>query len=785
MDFAKLTPEQLIEKLGDRNNWARRQARRQLVEKIDAPTTALLHSIVAESAGSRRLDALWVLISASKANDRLLSAVRQDKDPVMRLWAARATGEVIADLRARLGNRRVADLPEREQTDYHDLSRISIPAGLTADPEPSVRLAAAIAMRQAAGGRLTRNDSEALFTCWPAIPSLIERGSVPGDRTLPFVIWTSIEPLVGQGSTACLTRLQDVAPKAKPLSLTLTHKTMRRLCDTRKPGMIDLAIDFVSKVEADGDLLASALEGLVKGQEAGPVKPTRELTVAFDRWSNHGRQDVRERATQLATMWGDPSAVKRLLEVALDAKAKSESRLNAVKTLRKLRSENARVGIRSLIGSETDTALLTESMRAAAEIGGDEFPALIVKHWTSKSPVLRTTAAEVLLSRENWAAKWLDAVEAGGAAVDAAAIPNTARRYFATAATAPLKARAEKVLGKWNETPEDVKKLIADKRKVCLDGEPDFELGRTIFTSACATCHKFHGGGVEVGPDLIGSGRSNLDALLSNVLDPNQIIGRGYENFVVTTKDGRTLTGRLIEDTPTRVRLLGITAREEVVARDQIAKIENTGQSAMPMGFAALPNDQFRSLIWFVLAPPDEGPLTREEREALSRSVDGSAEAHRPEADATGETAAAGTLPIDWESVSLWASDWKVVAPEFEGTPRRRAEFHGRKNVLEIHPFPETRKNPAFLEHTAKLPADRPARLSFEVASHDRGDFQLIVSVDGRELKRELIGHNSPRWRNIGIDLAEWKGQAPKIRIEAWANNWSWEFAYLAEVKIE
>ena len=99
-------------------------------------------------------------------------------------------------------------------------------------------------------------------------------------------------------------------------------------------------------------------------------------------------------------------------------------------------------------------------------------------------------------------------------------------------------------------------------------------------------CHSFHGGGQKVGPDLIGSGRSNLDALLANVIDPNQIIGNGYENIVVTTKDNRTVTGRMIEDTPSHVKLLAIGGAEQIVPRDQVASLVNTHQSLMPPGFA-------------------------------------------------------------------------------------------------------------------------------------------------------------------------------------------------------
>jgi putative heme-binding domain-containing protein len=165
---------------------------------------------------------------------------------------------------------------------------------------------------------------------------------------------------------------------------------------------------------------------------------------------------------------------------------------------------------------------------------------------------------------------------------------------LATSKDKAIRDQAFKVLGAWQDSSDDVKSLIAQKKQACLTGEPDLANGKLIFTATCMVCHEFHGGGQKVGPDLIGSGRSNLDALLANVIDPNQIIGNGYENFTVSTKDGRTLAGRVVEDTPGHVKLLGAGGAAQVVPRDQIASLTNTKQSLMPMGFGNLPDAAFR-----------------------------------------------------------------------------------------------------------------------------------------------------------------------------------------------
>ena len=58
---------------------------------------------------------------------------------------------------------------------------------------------------------------------------------------------------------------------------------------------------------------------------------------------------------------------------------------------------------------------------------------------------------------------------------------------------------------------------------------PDRSLGRAVFAKVCQQCHTLFGTGGQVGPDLTGSNRADLDYLLSNVLDPSALIGKDYQ----------------------------------------------------------------------------------------------------------------------------------------------------------------------------------------------------------------------------------------------------------------
>ena len=421
-----------------------------------------------------------------------------------------------------------------------------------------------------------------------------------------------------------------------------------------------------------------------------------------------------------------------------------------------------------------------EVIRSAVEMGGPEFLPVLLKLAAGKDQSVRLSALEALVSRPEWTGKMLEAIKSGQ--LSAAGFPVSLRRSLATSPDAALRELATATLGAWNESASDVKALIAAKKKACLTGEPDLANGRLLFTATCATCHKFHGGGQEVGPELIGSGRSNLDAILANVIDPNQIIGNGYENVIVTGKDGRAMAGRVVEDTPTQVTLLGIGGTRTVVPRGDIAGMENTKQSLMPMGFGALPDDQFRDLIWYILAPPEEGPLTKEKKEHLLLSVDAPP---APDAPKAGGLELWNPKMRDREAASLWQPDWQLDAADFEGTPTRLVEYCGRKNVLVLHP--KSANAPAALVREFHLPADKPVKVSVHVASHDGGDWEVRASCNGKPLPGNAIISHKPdaRWQLMTWDLSAFQGKKVTLRLKNYANGWSNEFSFWSDLRVE
>jgi putative heme-binding domain-containing protein len=119
-------------------------------------------------------------------------------------------------------------------------------------------------------------------------------------------------------------------------------------------------------------------------------------------------------------------------------------------------------------------------------------------------------------------------------------------------------------------------------RTLIRTGRGDAAAGEKVFERVCAQCHKIHGKGNDVGPEITNNGRSSFDQLLSNVFDPNLVIGAGYRAVVVVTQEGRVLTGILAEDNSRRVVLKMQGGKLETIARNDVDTMHVSNISLMP-----------------------------------------------------------------------------------------------------------------------------------------------------------------------------------------------------------
>ena len=100
----------------------------------------------------------------------------------------------------------------------------------------------------------------------------------------------------------------------------------------------------------------------------------------------------------------------------------------------------------------------------------------------------------------------------------------------------------------------------------------------------CASCHTLFFKGGRIGPDLTPYQRDDLGTLLPSILNPSGEIREGYENVVVTTRDGRILNGFLADQDAHLLVVRELDGSDVAVRRAEIQSLESAGRSLMPDG---------------------------------------------------------------------------------------------------------------------------------------------------------------------------------------------------------
>ncbi len=125
--------------------------------------------------------------------------------------------------------------------------------------------------------------------------------------------------------------------------------------------------------------------------------------------------------------------------------------------------------------------------------------------------------------------------------------------------------------------------------------------GKTLFTGACSTCHKFGDVGKSAaGPPLDGMGAHGRAELLAHIIDPNREVDPSFWQWNVTTRRGEALVGVIASENAAGLTLRSAAGDVEIKKED-IATRENTRRSLMPEGLEALGAEVLRDILTFLV----------------------------------------------------------------------------------------------------------------------------------------------------------------------------------------
>ena len=315
--------------------------------------------------------------------------------------------------------------------------------------------------------------------------------------------------------------------------------------------------------------------------------------------------------TSLGLLFNDSTTVKRLRDTARDSEARPEDRAKAVELLAGRRTAGFGESLRALLG---DPAVRAAAVRGLAAFPDAQTPAAVLKAYPQLTAPEKADAIQTLASRKEFAAKLLDAVEAG--TVPKADVTAFTARQIQALNDKAVSDRLAKVWGTVRAASA-TRAAQAEKYKALLSADrlktADLSNGRAVFAKHCASCHKLFGEGGDVGPELTGSQRANLDYVLENVLDPSAVVPGEYRMTAFTLLDGRTLTGIVRKETPQAVTVRTVNEEVTVPVADLDAR-KPTALSVMPDGlFEALKEDEVRDLVAYLASQrqvplPADGP---------------------------------------------------------------------------------------------------------------------------------------------------------------------------------
>ncbi len=551
-DLATLSTDELVDLLSHTNKWFRQEALRLIGDRNDKSVVPRLKELVDRNTGQLALESFWALNLSGGLDEATALMTLDHTDPFVRLWTVRLLGD----------ERKVSP------------AIASKLVGLAAR-EPNVEVRAQLAC---SAKRLPAADA------LPIVRELLGRSEDMADKRIPLLVWWAIESKCEQDRDAVLALFNDSGFwRLPPVQSEILERVMRRfaMAGTRRDLLTCASLLRLSPGAEQTAKLMTGFEEALKGRSLAALPD--ELLEAIAR---SGAKSV-----VLGLRRGNPEAIDEAIREITSLAADADKRRQFIEILAEVKQPRLLPVLLNQIADPRDAALHPAALAALQQFDDPAIATKVIGRINGFDEETRPAALELLSSRPEWTEALLEAVDVGEVAKSS--IPQDVLRKIKTYQERRI---VELVKKQWGgervattaEMQEQIKRCAAAVR----GGTGDPYAGRAIFSATCGVCHRLFGQGAQIGPDLTSYKRDDLDTMLLNIVNPSAEIREGYENYFVTTKDGRTLSGFLADKDNQVVVLRGLDGVNQVLPRDQITQMKTTGVSLMPEGLLESFSDQ-------------------------------------------------------------------------------------------------------------------------------------------------------------------------------------------------
>jgi putative heme-binding domain-containing protein len=153
--------------------------------------------------------------------------------------------------------------------------------------------------------------------------------------------------------------------------------------------------------------------------------------------------------------------------------------------------------------------------------------------------------------------------------------------------------------------------LIRQRLAGFAKAKVSLERGHDIFKKNCAACHKLRDVGVMMGPQLDGIGVRGAERLLEDLLDPNRNVDAAFRMVLITTVNGKVITGLKRRQEGVELVLADSEGKEFRVRASDIEEQRPSTLSLMPANLVEmLPEKDLYDLLSLLLNQRPKTPET-------------------------------------------------------------------------------------------------------------------------------------------------------------------------------
>ncbi|NOS70892.1 MAG: c-type cytochrome [Verrucomicrobia bacterium] len=548
-DIAKINTDELIQLLSHPNKWWRQMALRVFWDRHDPSAVPALSKLVARANGQLALEAFWALNASGGFDNALALKTLQHPNKMVRYWTIRLLG---------------------------DSGKIS-PAIQTAliklafsEPDAEVRSQLASSLKRLPGRNALSITHELLL-----------RTDDAGDKHIPLLLWWALESKCASDRELVLKMFQDRTFWQTPIvSRFIVSRLGRRYAAERNEKNLETCAQFLALAPTSREV-DELVKGMAEGLQGDPVKtvpPSLQRKVG-EIWASRPPTPT---LISFALRLGYAPATQGAIQKIANSEVPETERRELVQLLSERREPAAVPVMLDQLRRDGSLAWRLELVNSLQRFDQPEIAQALLELSVNASPELKAAAQTALSSRVLWARQLLEAVNGGRLKKEHIPMANVlAIQGFKDTTCDAL---IQKHWGRLSRSSEEKERQVAQVREFLAAGKGDEQQGRVIFQRSCSTCHTLNGEGAKIGPDLTGYERDNLDFILPAIVDPSLAIREEYTAFNVETKDGQTITGFIVEQTPSAVTLTDVSGKRLVLPRRDIENLQASALSLMPEG---------------------------------------------------------------------------------------------------------------------------------------------------------------------------------------------------------